>query len=859
MYRKKSLIRRLIPWLIAAALLACLILFVFVPIYTQKEPENERVPSISYYEEENPQALTLENDKLLFTMDPTTTRFSVTEKDTGRVWDSTPADADQDPIALTGNKEMLGSTLLVGYTTSSGEMILNNNAYSIVNKTYQIDAQTDSIRVDYAIGQIERIYILPSAITKERFKTFTDAMSKKNNRQTTSNYSLYEPANLDKKDNKDEIIALYPSVQEESLYILKADVSATNKQKLEGYFAEAGYTEEDFAIDQQLIAGTRESNKPVFNVSVIYRLEGNDLVVEIPYSEIRYRSEYPITSISPLPMFGAAGADQEGFLFVPEGGGALIKYNNGKLYQSAYYANLYGWDYGVQRKEAVSETENAFPVFGATHDGGSFICIMEGASSYGAVNADISGRNNSYNTIYAKYNVLHAEQYNVSAKTTQLVYIYEKEIPDDTIVQRYRFVDSDEYTDMALAYREYLQEKHPEIANAQANEIAPVNVELVGAINKKVIRFGVPVDSVIPTTTFQQAQRILDELNDQGIGNLNIRMTGWSNGGVRQKVLTGVHVLGEMGGESGLRSLIAEARLKDVNLSMDGITTFAYNSGLFDGFLAFRDAARYATREQVHLYPYSIVTYQKAEWMDDYYLTKPEYAKKNAGNLISFLQKQQAAGIAFRDIGDLLSADYYPRNLVTREKVVRMHMETLQEAKDAGLRVTIKKGNVYAIPYADLITDMNLTGQAYAIIDERIPFYQIALHGLKDFTGESINLAGDYQTSLLECAEYGTGLNFTFMAENTKVILESDYSCYTSAGYDYWKDQVIPMIRRYQEETNGLNRMKITGHRRLSAEVTETIYEDGTSVYVNYGKTEFSQGSVRVPARDYLVKRGSGK
>ena len=859
MSRKKSLIRRLIPWLIAAAVLACLIIFVFVPIYSQKDEVNERQPSIAYYEGEE-EALTMENANLLFTMDPTTTRFQIVEKESGRVWDSTPAGADKDPVALTANKEALSSTLLVGYTTSSGEIILNNNANSITNQTFEVNPQEDgSIRVDYSIGKIERIYTLPNAITKERFTAFTDAMSKKNKKQTTSNYSLYEPDKLDKKDNKDEIIALYPSVTEQALYILKGDVSATNKQKLESYFAEAGYTEEDFAIDQELVAGTRENSGPVFNVSVIYRLDGKDLVVEIPYSEVRYKADYPITSISPLPMFGAAGTDEEGFMFVPEGGGALIRYNNGKLFQSAYYANLYGWDYGTQRKEAVSETENAFPVFGATKDGGSYLCIIEGASSYAAINADISGRNNSYNNVYAKYTVLHAEQYNVSAKTTQLVYVYEKQVPDDTIIQRYRFLDSDKYTDMALEYGQYLREKHPELAEAKASEETPVNVELIGAINKNIVKFGVPVDSVVPVTTFAQARRIVDELDEKGIRNLNVRMTGWSNGGVRQKVLTGVHVVGELGGESELKSLIAEARQKEVNLSLDGITTFAYNSGLLDGFLPFRDAARYATRDQVHLYPYNIVTYQPAERMDDYYLTRPSYASRNAENLIQYLQKINAAGISFRDIGNLLSADYYPQDLVTREQVAKMNIETLKKAREAGLKTTIKEGNEYAVPYADLITDMNLTGQAYAIIDERIPFYQIALHGMKDFTGQSINLNGDYVTAMLECAEYGTGLNFTFMAENTKVLLDSVYSCYTSAGYEYWKEQIIPMILKYQEDMRGLNQQKIIDHELLSEEVSMTTYEDGTKVYVNFGKEGYRKGSVQIPARDYVVERGNGK
>ena len=857
MRRKRSLIRRLIPWILFLAIAAALVIFVGIPLYGRQEQTAENPPVVSFYEGDS-KTLSMENEQLLFEMDPATTQFTVTEKETGRIWRSNPADAQQDPIAQAANKEALSSTLLVSYTTSSGESVLNNYAYSIANQSYQVKKQEDgSVRVDYSVGKIDRTFLIPTAITVDRYKRFTEAMSSSTKKKATGMYTLVEPEKLDKMSDKDEKLALYPSVAEQPLYILKSSTNSKNKEKLEGYFAEAGYTAEDFAIDQELVAGTKDQSGAVFNVTMIYRLEGNDLVLEVPFSEIRYKNDYPITTVSLLPMFGAAGSEAEGYLFVPEGGGAVIRYNNGKLSQNPYYANLYGWDYAMRRKEVISETEDTFPVFGATQDGGAFLCMIEGAPSYAGINADIAGRYNSYNNVYAKYTVLHAEQYNVSAKTAQLVYIYEKEIPQDTIIQRYRFVNSDRYADLANVYGDYLADRYPELAPAGAGEEVPVNVELIGAINKKVVKFGIPMDSVLPTTTFAQAGEILDELADGGIRNLNIRLTGWANGGIRQKVLTSVRTQNELGGDNALNSLIARAREKHVHLSLDGITCFAFHSGLFDGFTPFSNAARYATREQVQLYNYSIVTYQPAEWQDDYYLVRPDYAAANASNLIRALRDKNAEGIAFRDIGNLLSADYYSRDLVPRETVKRMNIETMKEAAAAGLRITIKEGNDYAVPYADLITDMNLTGQKYAIIDDRIPFYQIALHGRKDFTGGSVNLSGDYQNELLECAEYGTGLNFTFMAEDTRILQDSVYSCYTSSGYRNWKAQVIPMILRYQQEMKGLNRQRITDYQRLSDNVVVTVYEDGTRVYVNYGRDDYRQGGMTVPARDYLVERGN--
>ncbi len=856
MKQKKSLVRIILPWVIVLAALAALVFFVFVPIYSVQEEAISNPPQILGLEGEA-QPFKMENDELLFEMDGATSQFTLTDKQTGKVWQSNPENRNSDPIALSSNRDALSATLNVTYTFSGGEIELNNYTYSIQNQTYSIVQQEDgSIRVDYAIGKIEKNYLVPNAITKERYAAFTDNMSKKEKKQVSSNYSLYEPEKLNSKENKDEIIAMYPSVVDQALYILKADTTSNNKAKIEGYFVAAGYTQEDYELDQQLVAGERSNNGPVFNASMVYRLDGSDLIVEVPYDSLRFENGTPMTYISVLPMFGAAGTDQDGYMLLPEGGGALINYNNGKLSQSAYYANLYGWDYATERTEVVSETENAFPVFGMGQPDGSFICIIEGASSYAGICADISGRYNSYNYIYSKYNVLHYDKFNVSGRTAQLLYMYEKKIPQDTIIQRYHFLAGDDYAEMAHAYGDYLR-KNPELRQDSASEDMPIHVELIGAINKIISRFGFPVDSVVETTSFDESVGIINELTDSGIKDLHVRMTGWCNGGVRQKVLTGIHVLNELGGENGMKKLIAAANSKNVALSFDGISCFAYNSGIFDGFAPFSNAARFTTREQVKLFNYDIVTFQQAEEQDPYYLVRPEYAQNCENNLIQGLLDRGAGGIAFRDIGNLLSADYYVSNTVTREQVMAMNVETLKKAAGQ-LQITIKEGNDYAIPYADMITDMKLTGNEYAIIDRRIPFYQIAIHGMKNYTGESINLSGDYHTALLECAEYGAGLNFTFMDEDTEILQDTMYSCYTAAGYRRWKDDMIGMATRYQQEMNGLNRQTIIGHDQLSDEVSVTVYQDGTRVYVNYGNTDFRTDGKTIPARDYLVERGNG-
>ncbi len=870
--KKKSILRKILPWVIAVALLAALVIFVGIPLYSQKDEQTTPLPHVTYFEGKA-ETITLENDALKFELDTGTTQFKVTEKQNGHEWTSIPDNAASDPVAKSSQANLyaLQSTLLMTYTDrdkGTADIAFNNYQRSIMNGTYEIGEVTDnSVEVIYSIGDISKIYLMPYAITEERYQLFTEKMKSelglsksKLNSKVGNIYNIYSPETLATKSDaeKEAILAQYPSAAEQAIRVLDTSKKA-DYQAISDYFVQVGYTQEDYELDQQLIASASAVEKPVFNVTIRYILDGSDFVVEVPYDQIHYRANFPLTSLTVLPMFGAAGTEDQGFMFIPEGGGALINLNNGKLSQNSYYANMYGWDWGSYRKEVINETKSAFPVFGISKNDGSFICVLEGASSYGGVQADISNRFNSYNWVCAKYTVLHGDQYNVSNKTGTLVYMFEKQLPNDTIRQRYRFVNSGSYVDMAKSYGEYLRVRHPELREKALDGAMPVNVELVGAINKRVVKLGLPVNAVTPTTTFNEAQTIIGKLNGSGVKNMSVRFSGWANGGVNQRVLTSVHVLGQLGGNKGMENLIDYAKKQSVPLYFDGISCFAYDSGLLNGFLVMRDAARYTTRERVELYPYYAITYRPMDWKDPFYLVQPAYAKRMADNLVEALRDRGAYGVAFRDLGSLLSGDYNVNDLITREQVKQMQIASLLGAKAVGEAVMIKEGFDYAMPYADLITDMDLSGTAYSIIDQSVPFYQIAIHGAVGYTGFPINLANDWWTELLRSAEYGAGLNFTFMARDAKILQDTDYTGYFGAYYDAWDEEAIQLINEYQKAMAGLNSQEIVDHARLTSSVTVTTYENGAKVYVNYDTEDYQAGGVKVPARSYIVEGGEAE
>ena len=290
--------------------------------------------------------------------------------------------------------------------------------------------------------------------------------------------------------------------------------------------------------------------------------------------------DYPLTSLTLLPAFGAGGTADNGFLFVPDGSGAIIRFNNGRVSQRAYYANLYGWDWASIRTQVTNETRINFPVFGVSGDSGSFICILEDGASWAGIGADIAGRLTSYNTVNATYTIVHGDAYDVSERTNNAVYMFETAHPTGFIRQRYRFLPESGYMDMAASYRDYLTAKYPNFAAQTVDADAPLSIELIGAIDKVQQVAGVPTSVPIAMTTYAEAKDLLRELVTRNLAqNMSIRYAGWMNGGMNQQLLSSVRLIRQLGTQEELFSFAQNAAIAGVPLYLDGFRARQWPAG----------------------------------------------------------------------------------------------------------------------------------------------------------------------------------------------------------------------------------------------------------------------------------------
>lgn len=826
----------------------------YYAINHQSVEEEEGYQEVKGYDGDG-KTIVLENDKLAFTFDPTTTHFEVLVKSSGKVWYSNPVDAANDTAALTADKELLQSTITITHSEQAGlETLYNNYKYSIVNGLYEVEAGEDYVKIDYSLGDVEREYIIPPVCTKEVFDEWLSKMEQEDANLCKDYYKKYDINKLGKKDNKEELLENYPIIADHVIYVIRDTTKGKVRVKLEEIFANAGYTFENYMEDKELSNASANNDKDIFGVSMIYRLVDDELVVEVPMDSLIYKEKKPITAVTILPYFGAGGPNDEGYMLVPEGGGAIINFNNAKVAQQTYSANMYGWDMGLYRDSVVHTPTANFNAFGVANGEDSFLCVLDDGSAYASVQADIAGKTHSYNFVNAKYTIASREKYDVGSIASSDIYVYLEDLPDEVITQRYRFVDSNDYVDMAKDYRAYLMEEYGSLLTENTDTSTPVTFEVVGAVDKVRQVFGVPLSRPLALTTYEEAAEMLRTLDADGIDNMYVKYTGWANGGVQQEVLNKVKTISALGSKKDLQALSDTANELGIGLYLNGITNYAHNSNLLDGFFSYTDAAKRISKERAEVHHYSAITYSAREGFDPYYLLHTDEAHKMTDNLVDAV-KGYKANVSFEDIGKDLSSDFWLKDISYRDDVLDEQVEKLKAIKDGGTKIMINAGNVYAVPYSDMITNMDLQGSDYTILDENVPFYQLAIHGLVNYTGYAINTCGDEVDEVLLAAEYGAGLQFSFMDENAFTLQKTLYTEYYGSEFDVWHDRMLDIYNRYNSELGHTFNQQMVSHDNITTELSCTTYEDGTKVYVNYGFEDATSEDGVIPAKDYKVIR----
>ena len=797
----------------------------------------------------------LENEYLLLRFMPETTGIILIDKTTGAEWRSNPAEFDPHADAVT--RYMQNSIFALEYANVYGIGQFQYSGEQSVNLgVYEYGIVNGVLEVNYTVGNIERTYVIPPAVPEERMREFIQNMSSIERSLINAGYRLYDINNLRATDNRDELLSLYPDLVRRNVYVLRADAHEYQKAEYENYFAAAGYTYDDYLDDVAYYPALAGRERPSFNITLRYLLEGKSLVLDIPFENIAYRSGYPITTLSVLPYMGAGSFGDEGYMLVPDGSGALIYFNNGRHNQQFFSSIVYGWDEGLVREAIVSDNRSPFPVYGIQKNGNALLCIIENGAPYASIRADVSGRNSSWNYVFPRFSMVHSELMNISGRTQRDVYQYERSLPEgERITIRYVICEEDGYVGMAKEYRKWLLNKYPSL-NRNMQSGVPIAVEIPGAVNKTQHRLGIPFDLPLKLTSYKEAADMINDFSRLGWRNVNVKLNGWFNRSVDHTIPTRLNLIGALGSRSDFRNLVNTAQQNGYNLYPEVDFFFMRDKKLFDGFNLYSDAARYINRERIQRYPYSFVWFgERTQWGKLNYVARPDVMMSMIDDFVGKASSIGIENIAFRNIGSRLAGDYNERQHVSREASIVMRNDKLEDLTNSGTGVMLLTGHAYAAPWADFIVDLPLDCQRFGITDVSVPFYPMVLHGLVPYTGRAINLAEDYTKNLLKTIESGAGLYFSFMTEDTSILQETKFRQFYANVYHKWINDANLLYRQFTADFGHLYNQAIVNHIILSPGVTVTTYEDGTSVIVNASDFVFNYQGRFIRANDYFVSR----
>ena len=319
---------------------------------------------------------------------------------------------------------------------------VNSQTDSVAYHQFAVEPIERGVRVSYLFGKDERgIDDLPQMLSPERYEELVERMDDAGKRALRIGYA------------QDKETGVYMR--------LDNALQGLQLQRALDAFEAIGYTVEELMQDSEEHHITIDKPIPrIFALAIEYTLDEDSLVVRVPSESIRYPEEYPINNVTLFNFFGAGGPEDQGSLFVPDGSGALIHFNNGKSRYPSFRQDVYGRDLTVQYGGTLTRNETIrLPVFGILRENGAFLAIIEQGASVAAIHADVSGRLNSYNYVYPSFYYRNKDDVTLNAGGHQRsLPKFQAEPMHTDYAVRYVFFDQDEasYVAMANYYRQYL-------------------------------------------------------------------------------------------------------------------------------------------------------------------------------------------------------------------------------------------------------------------------------------------------------------------------------------------------------------------------------------------------------------------
>lgn len=549
-----------------------------------------------------------------------------------------------------------------------------------------------------------------------------------------------------------------------------------------------------------------------------------------------------LQSIYVYPFLGSSyGYDNPGYLFVPDGCGALISTGQKTVAAENYEKQIYGSDLGMGAfKSMISQSllrsaeEIYMPVFGSILEEGKsgFAGIVTEGDEYCRIAAYVSGIRTPYNLIMPKFLLRETYLMRLDQSGNSLTANQEKRNPGDLGIT-YVFLSGEEadYVGIAGAYRQYLLDQGILTKKEEKTDLAAVKIELILSEQKK----GLLWSKTVPMTTVEQADQILQELYDAGLQNLDVVLRGYSDKGASGAAPSEFSFTGKVGSRSQWKKEIEK-------LVEQGIDVALYS----DFSRGYEGKGGYGSSQEAQA-----INRTMLENFDNgmYNWLAPSFAAKQLNSFAGKADGIGLTGLSVEYFGSTLYSNWNKKNPSTRADAVN----AFQQADSAGLKLNLYAPYAYMWGKCDGIYDIPTGSSNYYIFTETVPVLQMVLKGCIPYYTDAWNFHANASRDLLECIEYGAYPSWYLSWEDSVELIDTPSSWLYSSQYSVWKDSVIEEYAKVSRVLGQVSGACIQDRVLLEKDVVRVDYDNGVSIYINYRQTDWTGDGVTVEAESFLA------
>jgi hypothetical protein len=597
-------------------------------------------------------------------------------------------------------------------------------------------------------------------------------------------------------------------------------------------------------------------------IPVEVRLDGDSLVFSVPLDQIKEDDDelsLKLLNFTIAPYFGAAPRSENGYIFVPDGSGAVIRFNNRNT-STVYQQYVYGRDTSIVpvMKKNVTETIH-LPVFGLSAPDSGFFAVIEEGAARAWINAETAYQRTGYNAVSASCTLRDFDTVSFRERTgtPREVPIFEQgNFKGERFTIRYMFLGRGEnnYVGMADVYRRYLQERG-RFTTARERSKPALVLDFIGAGPKVKPVLGIPSEVTVAYTPFDSARSIIERLRKYSVDSFVVKYEGWTRGGMMDSYPGTARAEPVLGGDADLRRLgeYLETQGAPLFLGVDFVNLYKPDISHMRE-LATNRALNRAPAKNLQ---YRLTTFDA--WADSrvsWYLRASAVAA-GVARFKASLDKKLSAGIAPDTLGNLLGSDFAAKG-TSRVKTASTFDSLLEALDDTGLMLS--RPFDYALKYADFVSDLPTISSRFDIEDEAVPFYQILLKGYLSFSNLPGNRDVDRERYLLGLIETGAFPSYVLAAQNSAEMRDTRLEAFVNVNAEDWIEEAAEVFRGAAPVLHETAGKRILRHEILGGGLRRTVFEGGFEVLVNYSDTSARSPDGRTVAPlSYIAGYPAGK